>query len=192
VIYISRHGLRLDKVIKGYRGDPNPPIHNSGIRPLLDESKKIHNIDYVFCSPFLRCVQTAHYLNRFDAPIFIEYGMSETLREKWFKKCGYNPLSRLHNSHELSLHYYNVDTTYVSYMKQEFPESRRDSRKRAKSFINWLKKSEYLEKDILLVGHAFSVKDCLANLGMVPPFQGWEGGFPDMGKVFVVKESDVC
>ena len=186
MLYISRHGLRLNKVKREYNDDPNPPIHHSGIQPLLDESKNIESLDYVFCSPFLRCVQTAHYLNRHDAPIFLEYGMSETMREKWFKKCGYNPLNRLHNSHDLSLHYYNVDVSYVSHMPPKFPESRRDSRRRANTFMNWFKKSEYWEKDVLLIGHGFSVKDCLNNLGIHPPFQGWNGHFPKMGHLFKV------
>jgi broad specificity phosphatase PhoE len=114
--------------------------------------------------------------------------MSETLREKWFEKCGYNPLSRIHTHYDYSLHYYNVDTKYVSYMHQQFPESRRDSRRRTKAFMEWFKASEYWEKDVLLVGHGFSVKDCLNNLGINPPYQGWNGSFPAMGHLFTVGE----
>lgn len=186
MLYISRHGLRLNKVLRQYNDDPNPPIHHSGIEPLIENSKRIKKLDAVFCSPFIRCVQTAHYLNRHDAPIYIEYGLSETMRERWFEKCGYNPLNRLNNSRELQLHYYNVDSQYVSHMHQRFPESRRDSRHRANEFMNWFKQSEYWEKDVLLVGHGFSVKDCLNNLGINPPFQGWGSSYPAMGHLFIV------
>jgi len=191
MIYLSRHGLRLNKVIKSYNGDPNVPIHNSDIGNLVLESQKIENLDYVFCSPFLRCVQTAHYLNRFDAPIFIEYGLSETMREKWFKKCGYNPLNRLHNSYELSLHYYNVDPSYDTVISQSFPEGRRQSRKRTKQFIEWFKQSEFVDKDVLFVGHAFSIKDCLSNFGITSPFQCWSCGLPPMSKLFFVENEQV-
>jgi broad specificity phosphatase PhoE len=173
-------------VLRGYNDDPNPPIHHTGIQPLIDNSRKIKNLDAVFCSPFVRCVQTAHYLNQHDAPIYIEYGMSETMRARWFEKCGYNPLNRLHNSRELELHYYNVDSEYVSQIHQKYPESRRDSRRRAYSFIEWLKKSEFWEKDVLLVGHGFSIKDCLNALGIHPPFQGWNRSYPKMGHLFMV------
>jgi len=190
MLYLSRHGLRLNKVVRGYNDDPNPPIHHSGIQPLIENSKVIQNLDAIFCSPFIRCVQTAHYLNRHDAPIYIEYGLSETLRAKWFEKAGYNPLNRLHNSHDLELHYYNVDSEYVSQISQKFPESRRDSRKRVYSFIEWLKKSEYWEKDVLLIGHGFSIKDCLNALGINPPFQGWRRSYPAMGQLFVIDNSE--
>jgi len=185
MIYLSRHGLRLDKVQKEHRGNPNPPIHQSGIKQLINTSEVIHNLDAVFCSPFLRCVQTAHYLNRHNAPIYLEYGLSETLKERWFDKCGYNPLNRLSNSHDYNLHYYNVDVQYTTAIRQSFPESRRDSRKRTGEFMKWLRKSEYWDKDILLIGHGFSIKDCLNNLGINPPEQGWTGGFPNMGQLFV-------
>ena len=190
MLYISRHGLRLDKVIKRHKGNPDPPIHQSGIGKLIENSKKIESLDAIFCSPFLRCVQTAHYLNRHDAPIYIEYGMSETLRERWYEKCGYNPLNRLVNSHDLNFHYYNVDVNYDSAIRQTFPESRRDSRARNKQFIKWLKSSPFWEKNILLVGHGFSVKDSLNNLGVNPPYQGWSGGFPSMGHLFTVDNEE--
>ena len=183
-----RHGLRLDRIDKSYKDDPNPPLHHSGIEAIINSSKKIHNLDAVFTSPFIRCVQTAHLLNSYDAPIFIEYGLSETLKERWFTKCGYNPLNRLNNSREYQLQYYNVDAQYTTKVHQSFPESRRESRRRTAQFMDWLKKSEYWEKDILLVGHGFSIKDCLNELGINPPFQGWDNKFPAMGHLFSIKD----
>jgi broad specificity phosphatase PhoE len=184
VLYLSRHGLRLDKVIKSYQGGPNPPIHHSGIQKLIDNSNKIEKLDAIFCSPFIRCVQSAHYMNKHNAPIYIEYGLSETLRAKWFEKCGYNPLNRLNNSTELSHHYYNVDPQYTTAIHQKFPESRRDSRQRTHAFMKWFRKSPYWEKDVLLVGHGFSIKDCLNSLDLKPPYQGWTRSYPSMGHLF--------
>lgn len=191
MIYLSRHGLRLNKVIRGYRHDPDPPIHHSGIQPLITNSTRIPNLDYIFCSPFIRCVQTAHYLNQHDAPIYIESGMSETLKERWFEHCGYNPLTRVREPSSLKMDYYAVDDSYTSAVGQSFPESRRDSRRRNREFMDWLKQSDYWNHDILLVGHGFSIKDSLNNLGISPPYQGWERSFPRMGHLFSVDQADV-
>ena len=68
-IYLTRHGIRLNNIQKLYNGHPDVPIHHSGIIKLLEESQKIEHIDYIFSSPFIRCVQTSHYLNTSDKPI---------------------------------------------------------------------------------------------------------------------------
>lgn len=142
MIYLARHGLRLDKVSrehrKKHRFDPNPPIHHSGIQWILDQSKKIDHLDVIFCSPFLRCVQTAHYLNRHEAPIKIDNGPSEVMKHKWFDHCGYNPLARLHSVGEYKRHYHTVDDSYTSRVPQKFPESRGDCRGRVYEFMRWL------------------------------------------------------
>ena len=42
-------------------------------------------ISHVFCSPFLRTVQTAHAVaDRIDAPLLIEDGFCEWLNPEWF------------------------------------------------------------------------------------------------------------
>jgi len=189
-LYLSRHGIRLDKILKQYGNDPDVPLHPLGIEQIINNSKEIDSLKYIFTSPFLRCIQTSHFYNRFGAPIYIDYGLSETMREKWFAKCGYNPIHKLLSFDELKRHYFSIHSNYKKFVeRQSFPETRRESRRRANIVMDSFLKSKYAKENCLLVGHGFSIKDCLNFLGIHPGLdgsQGWDSGLPVMGKLFKV------
>jgi hypothetical protein len=52
MLYITRHGLRLDKVFRKLKGISDPPIHQSGIEQLIKNSKKNRKIRCCFLFTF--------------------------------------------------------------------------------------------------------------------------------------------
>lgn len=182
-IYLSRHGLRLNNVHKQYNNMPNPPIHLDGLQKLLEQKKKIEQIDYIFCSPFIRCVQTAWVYNTTDVPINIDYGLGEILRGDLANTA----IPSLVELKEMKKHYFQINEDYKSYGKYSvLPERRRHSKSRVFEFLDWLKTSEYWGKNLLLVGHGFSVKDCLNYFGYNNPSE-WNGKIPEKGKIYSIE-----
>lgn len=186
-LYVSRHGIRLDKVQKFEKSDYrkiNPPLVSYGYHDLMSKNKEMldtASFDYIFSSPFLRCIQTANFYSGSKfVPILIENGIGELLREKWFK---HNPIDFLYSPEEMKKHYHNIELNYVQFTKgYEYPEGRGEAKKRTHLFVDFLLKSDkYKDKSVLLVGHGFSIKDvaCYFN-----KYDLIGNSLPEMGKLF--------
>jgi broad specificity phosphatase PhoE len=136
-VYFSRHGKRIDRHAprqwknwhKRCERWYDPPIVESNIDELDEQAKTIPKLEAIYCSPFLRCVQTAHvYACRHECPIFIENGMGENLRQGWFERGGMehegvpNFPHCLWGASILKYTYYTIDTSHVSiYKGYKFP-----------------------------------------------------------------------
>mgnify|MGYP000942167239 FL=1 len=164
-LYLSRHSYRLDRIEVPKTKVPDTCLHWSGVSKIIEQREKIKWIDYIFSSPFLRCVQTAYHYNKFEAPIYLEYGLAEILFPRFFDE-------RPTLDKNLKRHYHTIDECYNSYIKEQeyiFPETREDQKNRVYKFLDWLQTSQYWNKNILLVGHGGSIKLCLKYFGIENP-----------------------
>ena len=89
VVWICRHGNRIDFVDPAWRGHngDDPHLSPDGVVQAQETGKRLRGegIRYIFSSPFLRTVETAHYIaEAIDVPIYIEEGASEWLNPEWF------------------------------------------------------------------------------------------------------------
>jgi broad specificity phosphatase PhoE len=191
-IYFSRHGKRIDRhaprkwktwIQKSQRWF-DPPITEQNIPELEAQAKTIPNLDYIYCSPFLRCVQTAHvYACIHECPIYIENGMCEFLSESWFNNGGaggWDPpeLPRdLISPSFLKYTYYTIEDSYKSFhMFEKQYENRRDIRRRVANFCKHIERQRR-RRNILLVGHGISTKYAKNYFGL-------KEGMPQMGVLY--------
>lgn len=176
-LYLSRHSFRLDRITHFETKQVDPCLHWTSINQVVETRNNIKWIDYVFTSPFLRCVQTAYYYNCFDAPMYIETGLAEILFPRFFDE---NPLPKLKKN--LKEHYHTIDDSYKSYITDEeyiFPENRKNQKDRVCKFLDFLVKSKYWNNDILLVGHGGSIGFCLDYFGV-------KDEQPAMGQLYTI------
>ena len=87
-IWLCRHGNRIDFVDPSWKGD-DPPLSADGIIQAQETGLRLQGegIQHIFTSPFLRTIETAHYIaEALDLPIKIEHGASEWLNAEWFSE----------------------------------------------------------------------------------------------------------
>ena len=80
-IWLCRHGTRADFVDPSWIGD-NPPLSGDGVRQAIETGARLKDetINHLFASPFLRTLETAHYIaEAINLEIKVEYGASEWL-----------------------------------------------------------------------------------------------------------------
>ncbi|VDO19862.1 unnamed protein product [Heligmosomoides polygyrus] len=87
-LWFVRHGERVDNINKTWKKTAerwdDPPLSSRGHQQAREVGAALANesIDYVICSPFTRCVETAtEILGQWKAPphVWIEPGFSESL-----------------------------------------------------------------------------------------------------------------
>ena len=90
-VCLIRHGIRQDFVDPSWKlsaREPNDtPLAEAGLRQAKDIAAALagSGIRALYCSPFLRALQTAAPLSaRIEAPILIEPGFGEWLNPEWF------------------------------------------------------------------------------------------------------------
>lgn len=176
-IFLTRHGHRQDRVFKKWRSfitrPWDIPLSNLGISQAeeIAEDLEEKKLDYIFSSPFVRCVQTADIIGRrAGIDVHIEHGLCELLRSSWFEG---NP--DWLDVRELRNHYISVVDEHVSNVpRPTWPEGRGSCRKRVKATVDDLLKR--YQGNLLLVGHGFSIKDAKVIFG-------GDGKLPPMGKL---------
>jgi len=130
-LILTRHGERLDLVDPQWKltaANPhNPPLsrrgeeqaHRTGV--LLKDA----GITRIFCSPFYRCLQTAHGIATGmggNVTICVDDGAVEMLNMSWFP--GRPAGTAAHEASKLFKHEFPlIDDTYVSHLVAKFPES---------------------------------------------------------------------
>ncbi|WP_017324259.1 histidine phosphatase family protein [Synechococcus sp. PCC 7336] len=156
-IWIARHGNRQDFA--------DPDWHKTALRPHdpalsadgVVQAKELgqrlvgEGIDYIFASPFLRTIETAHHVaEALDLPIALEEGLSEFLNPDWFAQR-----PELLRMETLRQFYPRVDPTYRARVRAMFPETGEEALARAGQTAQVLA-TEFGE-DILLIGHGASM-----------------------------------
>eukprot|EP01064_Diplonema_japonicum_P028960 TRINITY_DN4569_c1_g1_i2.p1 TRINITY_DN4569_c1_g1~~TRINITY_DN4569_c1_g1_i2.p1 ORF type:complete len:322 (+),score=65.30 TRINITY_DN4569_c1_g1_i2:51-1016(+) len=91
-VYLVRHGEREDHTNQGWKGryKADPPLSKRGLRQAEDTGSFLTDSEprpvVIFCSPFLRTLQTAGEIARsMKVPICVEPGLSEFLSARTFK-----------------------------------------------------------------------------------------------------------
>ncbi len=152
VVWLCRHGNRIDFMDPSWQGD-DPHLSPDGVQQARETGERLRSesIRRIFASPFLRTVETAHYIaEALDLPIHIEHGACEWLNPEWFP----NP-PRLMTPNELRERFPRVDTEYQSMLTPAYPEDGDTASRRAGEAARLV--ANRFRDDILLIGHGHSV-----------------------------------
>ncbi len=163
-IWLVRHGERLDFVqpewfntaIKRY----DPPLSDNGVIQAQDlaQKLKLSNIKYIFCSPFLRTIQTAYEIAKeLNLLINIEAGLGEWLNADWMSE-----LPEIHYLEELKINYPLLNCNYESFIFPQYPETEINLKNRCYETINFI--TQQYTEDLLIIGHKDSIKQCALQL----------------------------
>uniref|UniRef100_A0A914UQ20 Uncharacterized protein n=1 Tax=Plectus sambesii TaxID=2011161 RepID=A0A914UQ20_9BILA len=160
VLWACRHGERIDHIDANWRHTAraydDPPLSDRGVIQAKEtgERLKSEEIDFIFASPFERCVHTAQMIvDARDTPIaiFLEPGITEALM-----LCQ-NPPGWM-STQELKAKYPAVDETYEPICKELPPESATDMLaclpRIRDTLLNMVRK---YKGNILIVSHAASI-----------------------------------
>lgn len=123
-IWLLRHGMRqdfeqadwFDTAVRPH----DPPLSANGRQQARDTGwfLKAHGIERIYCSPFLRTVDTAGIIAaELDVPVFVEHGLCEVLKEGWFS----GPPDYL-ASRTLQRRYAHIDPRYEPLIMPCYPE----------------------------------------------------------------------
>mgnify|MGYP005848373739 CR=1 FL=1 len=165
-IWIARHGNRIDFVRPEWfdtaerRYDPH--LSDDGIVQAQQLGCRLRDqgIAHIFASPFLRTVQTAHYVAELlDLPIKLEWGLCEWLNPEWMSE-----MPATLSPEVLAKQFPEIDLSYQSRFHPQYPETETECFQRAGETAQYL--SAAFSGDLLLVGHGASVLG--ATLGLVP------------------------
>ena len=163
-IFVLRHERRFSSP-KFFSSLTPKGLENSNL--LITKIKDLQ-IDEVFCSPFLRTIQTiTPYVKETNQKINIEYALYEAVKQNTFTKDDY-----LHSHEELfdkeSDTKQLINNNYKSYFSPidiNYPENLDKIYARVIPFLDSLKKNSN-DKNILLVTHmttALTIKEYLVN-----------------------------
>ena len=157
-VWIARHANRLDFVNPAWFNTAerpyDPPLSEDGLLQAqqLAARLKYTNIAHIFCSPFLRTIQTANEVALgLNLPLKIEAGLSEWLNPHWMTEK-----PETHPTEELASLYPSIDIGYTSCVLPQYPETEEIMRQRTAATAKKLV-AKY-SSDILLVGHGASVE----------------------------------
>lgn len=155
IVWICRHGNRIDFVDPSWRGrnGDDPHLSPDGVVQAQETGRRLkgEGIRYIFSSPFLRTVETAHYIaEEIEVPICIEQGASEWLNPEWFSTA-----PALMSPQDLAQRFPRVDPSYTSVIVPHFPETDAQALARERKAIRFL--TERYPGPLLFVGHGHSV-----------------------------------
>lgn len=157
VVWIARHGNRQDFVDPNWRAGAarpfDPGLSEDGILQAqrLGERLAGEGIRYIFASPFLRTVQTAHYVaEEIGAPIYIEPGIGEWLNPEWFIEG-----PTLYPPNELVAQFPRINTDHEPVFVPSYPETSEQAYLRAGRVVREL--ADRHACPILFIGHGVSV-----------------------------------
>lgn len=140
-LYVVRHGQTDWNLEERVQGTMDVPLNETGKKQAISLSEKLYNIpiDFIFCSPLKRTLETAFLLNSRNLPIFID----ERLKER-----NYGEFEGLvKTDFDMDLFWdYDADVQYKS------AENVRKCVMRVYEFLEELKE-KYPNKSILLVTH---------------------------------------
>jgi len=154
-VWICRHGIRIDQIDPTWRrqNGHDPHLAEEGVRQARETGERLRDegIRHVFSSPFLRAVETAHYIaEALDRPIHIEQGICEWLNPRWFSHA-----PQLTSVEELARRFPRVALDHRSLVLPRYPETDEEAFLRAGQAARLL--ADTYPGSLLLVGHGHSV-----------------------------------
>lgn len=163
-IWLVRHGHRWDFAYPEWFETAerryDPPLSDRGI----EQSQKLAyrlalvKIDHLFCSPFLRAVQTAHFIAEIlNLSIKVESGIGEWLNPEWMTEY---PQTEPRES--LARQYPLLDPDYLSCLCPSYPETKTEMMARLGAVTEQLLTA--FSGNLLLVGHVGTVTGVAASL----------------------------
>lgn len=163
-VWLGRHAHRLDFVQPEWFDTAiypyDPPLSELGQSQAnaLAEQLKDEQIDRIYCSPFLRTIQTAHPLAQIlELPIHLEWGLCEWLCADWSPSLpNLNPVAESMRSHP------RIDDRYESVINPSYPETLDELSLRTSMVANQLVQSNF--QNILMIAHKGSTLGIVAAL----------------------------
>lgn len=152
-IYIVRHGERIDSINKNWYGENDekhdPYLSEQGVvqAQLVGKRLAYEQIHAIFASPFLRTLQTAHFIaQQKNMDYFVETGIAEWHARGMMSHAPnlIPPAQRAKDFPYLNLH-------HKSFTEPVWPETSPQVRERYQKTVNYLL-SRY-PGNLLLVGH---------------------------------------
>eukprot|EP00667_Euglena_gracilis_P017653 EG_transcript_18644 len=197
VVYVVRHGERLDRADPAWRAAArrphDPPLTARGVEQALALGRHLQGsgVRCIYCSPLIRAVQTAdaiaeglglsgpclrvdHCLLEYDGP----------LRKDLRNACPLRGQPMLLSAADLRAYSSRIDEAYRSTTEVVLSDLGREigsltSAQRCQSgFLRLMADSTVQGAAIVAVGHGASVMGCLKALGVHPsaplaPYTGW-------------------
>ncbi len=153
VLWLCRHGNRIDWVDPTWEGT-DPHLAADGVVQAIKTGQRLRGqgIRHIFCSPFLRTIETAHHIAAaLELTVKVEHGATEWLRTDWFPTPPeYAPPDLLHKR------FPGIDTTYRSIGHPVWPEATwEDVKARCVTVARDILAT--FGSDVLIVGHSASV-----------------------------------
>lgn len=156
-IWIARHGNREDFIDPSWIEMASQPF-NPGLSPDgMEQAKALgqhfieENIQHIFASPFLRTVQTAHYVAEAIAlPVKIEAGLSEFLSLAFISLT-----PEILSLSTLKQRFPRIDLDYTSRVTVRYPESEEVMLARSRQTIRELARE--FPENFLIVTHSSPV-----------------------------------
>lgn len=156
-VWIARHGHRYDFAYPEWFNSAerryDPPLSEQGHRQARQLAQRLQSeaIAHIFCSPFLRAIQTAHPVaEALDLPLKLEAGLSEWHNPEWMSEA-----PQIHPRALIESDYPRIDWTYISRIAPRYPETEAMLNQRTAAIVNLLVQD--YPGNILLVGHDGSV-----------------------------------
>ncbi len=181
-VWIARHGNRQDFVNPDWprtaKHPYDPGLSPDGIEQARRLGKRLASepIAYIFASPFLRTVHTAHLAaEALQLPVYLEPGLSEWLNPEWFpvnpERIPVETLAAQFPRVDLSHHPSGFRPGYPETFEQAVDRAGKTSRHLAATY----------EGTLLLIGHGVSVFG--AARGLVPEVEDFECGLCSLVKL---------
>lgn len=157
IVWIARHANRQDFVDPDWRSTAERP-HDPGLSvdgilqaEQLGEHLKGKGIRHLFASPFLRTVETAHYVaEALRLHIRLEPGLGEWMNPDWFASR-----PEILPFEELVGRFPRINPEYEPHVELPYPETREEAFARAGRAARVL--ADTYEGPLLIVGHGASV-----------------------------------
>ncbi|MBJ7900316.1 MAG: histidine phosphatase family protein [Cyanobacteria bacterium RI_101] len=156
-LWLLRHGHRQDFA------DPDwflsaprrydPPLSDLGLKQAQELAAYFQSetVDHLFCSPFLRTLQTAAPIAEgLGLKIKVEAGWGEWLNPDWMSEA-----PETISWEEILAEFPQVDLSYQSQVAPQYPETETDLQRRLET--TWLALAEDLTAAWVVVGHSLTV-----------------------------------
>lgn len=174
-IWIARHGNRQDFVDLNWHGKAempfDPGLSPDGVQQAQELAQRLtgEGIRHIFASPFLRTVETAHYVaEALDLPIKLESGFGEwlNLAQIWYVRVKRFPrfrvVPKIHTIELLQEYFPRIDPSYVSCVMPRYRETGRELESRVSKTLEYL--TADFSEDLLIVSHGAPIRQMTKSL----------------------------